>query len=149
LLPALCRRVTIRRVKDTEVEATNLYGGSFRRGIVSTLDLSVEASPAQRLRAPTILSGISLLLMILQSATGLFMPGMYARDTVWARAVFLGNDIVNLFLFAPLLTLALVALKRGTDKGKVFWLGVQAPITYDYIYYPLGVAGPARQSPGH
>jgi hypothetical protein len=106
---------------------------------VSTLDLSVETTPAQRLRAPTILSEISLLLMVLQSATGLFMPGMYAKDTVWARAVFLGNDLVNLFLFTPLLITALVLLKRGTDKGKVFWLGVQALITYDYVYYPLGV----------
>jgi hypothetical protein len=86
-----------------------------------------------------ILSGISLVLMLIQSALGLFMPGMYAKDTTWGRAVFLGNDLVNLFLFTPLLIIALILLKRGTDKGRLFWLGIQALITYDYIYYPLGV----------
>jgi len=33
--------------------------------------------------------------MALQSAIGMFIPGMYAKDTTWAKAVFLGSDLVN------------------------------------------------------
>jgi hypothetical protein len=102
-------------------------------------DLSGKKVKAKSLKGPMILSEISLLLMFVQSAIGLFMPGMYVKDSIWGRAVFLGNDLVNLFLFTPLLIIALLLLKRGSDKGKLFWLGVQALITYDYIYYPLGV----------
>lgn len=106
---------------------------------MSNHDPSAEGTPAKSLRGPIILSQICLLLMIVQSATGLFVPGMYANDTTWGRAVFLGNDLINLFLFSPLLIIALILVKRGTAKGRLFWLGVQGLITYDYIYYPLGV----------
>ncbi|HEX2966564.1 MAG TPA: hypothetical protein VHO84_12310 [Syntrophorhabdaceae bacterium] len=103
-------------------------------------DSSLEKTAENSLRGPMILSRISLLLMFVESIIGLFLPGTYARDNTWGRAVFLGNDLVNLCLFTPLLIIALILLKRGTDKGKVFWLGIQALITYDYIYYPLAVA---------
>lgn len=103
-------------------------------------DFIDEKTPEKSLRMPMILSQISLLAMTVQAAVGMFVPGTYARDNTWGRAVFRGNDLVNLFLFVPLLIVALVMLRRGTDKGRVFWLGVQALITYDYIYYPLGVA---------
>jgi hypothetical protein len=106
---------------------------------MSDSNLSIEKIPGKSLRVPMILSGTSLLLMFVQSTIGLFVPGMYSKDSTWGRAVFLGNDLVNLFLFTPLLVIALIFLKRGSDKGKVFWLGIQALITYDYIYYPLGV----------
>jgi hypothetical protein len=106
---------------------------------MSDHDSAIEKSIEKSLKVPKMLSEISLLLMFVQAAIGLFLPGMYVKDTTWGRAVFLGNDLVNLFLFTPLLIIALILLKRGTDKGKLFWLGVQALITYDYIYYPLGV----------
>ena len=92
------------------------------------------------LNTALILSKICVSLMIIQSVVGLCVPGTYAKDGAWGRAVWLGNDVVNLVLFVPLLSIAIVLAKRGTDKGKIFWLGIQALVTYDYMYYPLAVA---------
>ena len=92
------------------------------------------------LNAALILSRICVPLMVTQSAIGLFVPGTYAKDGAWGRAVWLGNDVVNLVVFAPLLAFATVLAKRGPDKGRIFWLGMQALVTYNYIYYPLAVA---------
>ena len=106
----------------------------------SNLKSMMQGSSGSSFQVPIILSKISLLLMFVESAIGLFIPGAYTKDSAWGRAVFLGNDLINLFLFTPLLIIALILLKRGSDKGKVFWLGIQALVTYDYIYYPLAVA---------
>lgn len=92
------------------------------------------------LNTALILSKICVPLMIIQSVVGLCVPGTYAKDGAWGRAVWLGNDVVNLVLFVPLLSIAIVLAKRGTDKGKIFWLGIQALVTYDYMYCPLAVA---------
>jgi len=92
------------------------------------------------LNTAIILSALCIPLMILQSTIGLTFPGSYAKDGAWGRAVWLGNDVVNLFIFTPLLLIAILLYKRGSAKGILFWLGVQALITYDYLYYPLAVA---------
>ncbi len=92
------------------------------------------------LKSALILSQISLVLMIATSLIGLFVPGMYTNGSDWGRATFLGNDLVNLCIFTPLLIIALFLFNWGTDMGRLFWLGMQALITYDFIYYPLGVA---------
>lgn len=86
------------------------------------------------------LSSLCIPLIILQSAIGLTFSGSYAKDGDWGRAVWLGNDVVNLFIFTPLLLIAILLFKRGSAKGILFWLGAQALITYDYLYYPLAVA---------
>ncbi len=103
-------------------------------------NFAVEQKTVTSLKPALILSGLCLLLMIIQAIIGLFVPGTYIKDGAAGKATWQGNDFVNLFLFAPLLFIALVFIRRGSDKGKLFWLGIQALITYDYIYYPLGVA---------
>lgn len=92
------------------------------------------------LNTSLILSWICVPLMIIQSIIGLFVSGTYEKDGTMGRAIWQGNDVANLFLFVPLLLIAIVLAKRGTDKGKIFWLGIQALVTYDYLYYPLAVA---------
>jgi len=92
------------------------------------------------LNTSIILSLICVPLMIIQSIIGLFISGTYEKDGTIGRAIWQGNDVVNLFLFVPLLLIAIVLAKRGTDKGRIFWLGMQALVTYDYLYYPLAVA---------
>ena len=93
---------------------------------MSRLDSITEKNSESSLKSAIILSQISLVLMIVVSVIGLFTPGMYAKDSTWAKATFLGNDLVNLCIFTPLLFIAIVLYKRGTYKGKLFWLGMQA-----------------------
>lgn len=102
--------------------------------------LAVEKNTMASLKPALILSWLCLPLMTIQAIIGLFVPGTYIKDGVAGKAIWQGNDFANLFLFVPLLFIALVFISRGSDKGKLFWLGIQALITYDYIYYPLGVA---------
>lgn len=92
------------------------------------------------LNTSIVLSWICVPLMIIQSIIGLFVSGTYEKDGTMGRAIWQGNDVVNLFLFVPLLLIAIVLAKRDTDKGRIFWLGIQALVTYDYLYYPLAVA---------
>ncbi len=91
------------------------------------------------LNSALILSKICVPLILVQSIIGLLVPGTYIKDGAWGKAVWLGNDFVNLFIFIPLYIIALIFIKRGTDRGMIFWLGIQALITYDYLYYPLAV----------
>lgn len=101
------------------------------------LDDTLKENP---LKTSLILSKICVPLMFIQSMIGLFVPGMYVKDGAWAKVVWQANDSVNLFLFVPLLLIAIVYAQRGTDKGKLFWLGTQALVTYNYLYYPLAIA---------
>ncbi len=102
--------------------------------------MSGERGRGGDLRIALGLSMACVPLMVLQSVLGLFVEGTYAKDGVWGRAIWQGNDFVNLFVFAPLLVIAIILARKGTGGGRLFWLGIQALVTYDYVYYPLAVA---------
>ncbi|HEY1406121.1 MAG TPA: hypothetical protein VF857_05880, partial [Spirochaetota bacterium] len=94
---------------------------------------------SKQLKPALILSAISLILMIIQSGAGVLTSGMYATDSVWSRASWHGNDMVTLCIFSPMLLGALVLVIRGSVRGRVLWLGLQALVTYNFIYYALAV----------
>jgi hypothetical protein len=94
---------------------------------------------SQAPRATYVSSALLALLMGVQSALGLFLPGEY-RDAEWIRATWFGNDWVTLALAVPLLVIALWATRRGSVRGLLLWLGVLGYATYNYAYYLLGAA---------
>ncbi|MDM7992539.1 MAG: hypothetical protein QUS11_04440 [Candidatus Fermentibacter sp.] len=102
--------------------------------------MSGERGSGGDLRIALGLAAVCVPLMVAQSVLGLFVEGTYAKDGVWGRAVWQGNDFVNLFVFAPMLVIAIILARKGTGGGRLFWLGIQALVTYDYVYYPLAVA---------
>ncbi len=103
-------------------------------------NFAVEQETATSLKTALVLSKLCLPLMIVQAIIGLVVPGTYMKDDTSTRAIWLGNDFVTLFLLTPLLFIAIIFIRRWSDKGKIFWLGIQALVTYNYIYYPLAVA---------
>jgi hypothetical protein len=96
--------------------------------------------PGPRLTAAWTLSGVVLLLMVLQAALGLADTGLYPEQP-WAVAAFRGNDLVTLLLAAPVLAVAMLASRRRQSSASVLvWLGMLHYGVYNYAYYAFGAA---------
>src|SRR5215212_9450716 len=80
-----------------------------------------------------------VLLAMVASATGLFAADLY-RDNDWTRPQLRGNDLVTLFVAAPLLAGALLATVRGSLRGRLLWLGTLGYMLYNYLFYAVGAA---------
>lgn len=79
------------------------------------------------------------MLMLVQSALGLLIPGAY-RDVRWIRAAWFGNDLVTLFVVVPILIAALAFMRRGSQRARLVWLGTLGYGAYNYAFYLLGAA---------
>ena len=96
--------------------------------------------PGPRLTAAWVLSGVLLLLMIVQAAVGLAVGDLYPEEP-WAVAAFRGNDLVTLLVAAPVLAVALFASRRDATSASVLvWLGMLHYGVYNYAYYSFGGA---------
>ena len=96
--------------------------------------------PGPRLVAAWVLSGVVVVLMIIQATLGLAVGGLYPEQP-WAVAAFRGNDLVTLLLAAPVLAVALVASRRRESSASVLiWLGMLHYGVYNYAYYSFGAA---------
>jgi len=76
-------------------------------------------------------------LMAVQSAGGLFFPGMY-RDEAWILAAWFGNDLVTLLVAVPLLLAGLTLARRGSMRGELVWYAVLGYGVYNYAFYAFG-----------
>lgn len=94
-------------------------------------------APARSLRWPDIVSAVIAVLMTFASLGGLFLPGLY-RDNAWATAAFRGTDLATLLFAVPVLAVALVLARRGSDRARLVWFGVLAYNVYNYAFYLFG-----------
>lgn len=83
------------------------------------------------------LSAATVVLMVAQSAIGLFVSGVY-HDVEWIRLTWLGNDAVTLFLAAPALAVALALVRRGSLRAQLLWYALLGYAVYNYAYYLYG-----------
>ena len=90
-----------------------------------------------RLRWPDLLSVVVAALMVMASLGGLVLPGLY-RDNTWSTAAFRGTDLATVLLAVPVLAVALVLARRGSDRARLVWLGVLAYNVYNYAFYLFG-----------
>jgi len=74
------------------------------------------AALASPLRWPETVSAVIAALMTFASLGGLFLPGLY-RDNTWATAAFRGNHLATLLFAVPVLAVALVLARRGSDRA--------------------------------
>jgi len=88
-------------------------------------------------RAAYLLSAGIAGLMVVASAAGLFVRGLYA-DGAWAREAFRGGDLVTLVLVAPMLIVSLILSARGSIRAKPVWLATLGYSVYNYAYYVFG-----------
>src|SRR5690242_1769473 len=101
---------------------------------------AAEDAPARpRVTLPYWLSGILAGLLIVASAAGLFVPGLYRDAPLWAAQA-RGTDIITLTVAVPALVVALILAARGSLRGEIVWLGVLGYATYMYAIFAFTVA---------
>jgi hypothetical protein len=91
----------------------------------------------KRTPATEVLSAAVASLMVIQAAAGLLFPGLY-RDEEWIRAAWFGNDLVTLFVAAPLLITALTFARRGSMRGQIVAYAALGYAVYNYGFYLFG-----------
>ncbi len=85
------------------------------------------------------LSAAVVFLMVVASAAGLFIDGLY-QDGPWAREALRGGDLTTLLLAAPILGWSLTLSIRGSLLARAAWIGALAYGIYNYAYYVFGAA---------
>lgn len=78
-------------------------------------------------------------LMVVSSAAGLWIPGLY-QDPTEISAELRAYDLVTLVLATPLLVGALVMQRRGSRGAQQVWLGLLMYACYNYAIYVFGSA---------
>ena len=91
------------------------------------------------LRAAYRLSWAIAVLMMVASAAGLLIDGLY-RDGPWAREALRGGDLTTIAVAAPILVASTLLARRGSRAAQAVWLGALAYSLYNYAYYVFGAA---------
>ncbi len=75
--------------------------------------------------------------MVVQSAAGTFLPGLY-RDAEFALNAWRVNDPVTLLVAVPVLFASLALARRGSARGHLVLLGALQYALYNYAFYLFG-----------
>ena len=84
------------------------------------------------------LSSLIIALALPAHLIGLLTPSIY-RDPPVLLPQNLGTDLVTLCVVVPLLALKTVAMRRGSLRARLLWLGALGYLVYAYGMYALGV----------
>src|SRR6202521_6257515 len=84
------------------------------------------------------LSVIDALLVLLASASGIFLKSIYARETPSWAVQGIGQDIVN-FVAVVVLFIAAYFVNKGSVKAFLVWGGVLLYLLYAYVIYAFDV----------
>ncbi|TYL39959.1 hypothetical protein CV102_06755 [Natronococcus pandeyae] len=99
--------------------------------------VSVSQSPIPRTYRFASLT--TLLLTIVATAVGLFVPNFYRDDPVLLPQIY-GQDLLTLMVAVPALAISLYYADRGSLRGYVVWLGVTGYLLYTYASYAFMTA---------
>jgi hypothetical protein len=89
-------------------------------------------------KAALSLSVIDALLVLLASASGIFLKSIYARETSSWAVQGIGQDTVNL-VAVVVLFIAAYFVNKGSVKAFLVWSGVLLYLLYAYIIYAFDV----------
>lgn len=73
-----------------------------------------------------------ILLLIVASASGLFINGLY-RDTPNFAAQARGQDLISLLVVSPTLIVVALLAKKGSARAYLVWLGGLVYLIYSYL----------------
>jgi len=91
-----------------------------------------------RVRSELWLSALIVVLAVPVHLAGLLVPGIY-RDPAVLLPQDLGTDLVTLCVGLSLLVGGAIATQRGSQRGRLVWLGALGYLVYAYGMYALGV----------
>jgi hypothetical protein len=108
-----------------------------RRDLLVAPDAGRPSEAKTGLRVAFWLSGAIAVLMVIASAGGLLVDGLY-RDGPWAREALRGGDLTTIAVAAPVLITSMLLARRGSRAAQAVWLGALAYSLYNYAYYVFG-----------
>lgn len=73
------------------------------------------------------------------SWAGLYIDGVY-RDNALVISAWKGNDIITLFAVIPMFLISMLYTLKGSNKGRLFWMGSLWYMVYNYVFYLFGAA---------
>ncbi len=76
-----------------------------------------------------------LVFLVIASYSGIFITTTYARNTASFAAQGIGQDIVNLFIVAPLLLASSILFYKGNKRAMLIWAGLDLYVIYSYVIY--------------
>lgn len=82
-----------------------------------------------------VLSIILLFFLIIASYAGIFIAQTYARNTPSFAAQGIGQDIINLFVVAPLLLYSSIFYYKDHKRAMFLWAGLIMYVLYSYVIY--------------
>jgi len=89
-----------------------------------------------------VLNSLSIALLICMgfaSAMGIFVDSTYQRELPSLAAQGVGQDIINLFVGAPILLVSLFFMNRGSKSASWIFAGMVFYYLYSYIIYTFGI----------
>lgn len=92
-----------------------------------------------QIRILIVLTPILAVALAVVSVAGAFFESVYARETASMAAQGIGQDLVNLFIVAPLLIISFWLMKKGNRTGTLIYGGTVFYILYSFVIYSLGV----------
>lgn len=81
-------------------------------------------------------TAVTLLLTLVATTVGLFVPGFY-RDAEVLLPQLYGQDLLTLAVAVPALVVSVYYAANGSLRGYVAWLGVTGYLLYTYASYAL------------
>jgi hypothetical protein len=76
--------------------------------------------------------------MAIAAGVGLFIEDLY-RDPPSLVAQAIGQDVVTLVVAVPALVISAILASRGSERGRLVWLGVLGYVVYTYATYAFGI----------
>jgi hypothetical protein len=79
------------------------------------------------------------LMLVITAGISAFTPGFYAVETPNWQAQAIGQDIIDLFLVAPLLIVGITGMWYGNKVAFVLWGGVNLYLVYTYVIFCFSI----------
>jgi len=89
-------------------------------------------TPRRLTRPYVVASTLTLVLAVVATGVGLFVPAFY-RDAEVLLPQLYGQDLLTLVVAVPALAIALYSAYQGSLRGYVVWLGVTGYLLYIYV----------------
>jgi hypothetical protein len=76
-------------------------------------------------------------LLAIASTAGIFIPSIYAKQTRFSAAEFVGVDVFNLAVAVLVLLIGAELFRRGSLAARLVWMGTVMYLVYAFIFYTL------------
>lgn len=96
-------------------------------------------APNQESKVIAALSSPLVVMLVVVSCVGLFLPSFYHRETANWTVQAKGQDAIDLFLLTPILVVASILAMRKNAVGFMVWSGAMFYLIYTFVIYSFAV----------